>query len=218
MENSVPQSRRTELRSLLADISKRKDAAQSIEPPAPIDWKAFEADIGADEVAKIKKEYDAQTYTDFTSAVKKTTGELEGELSKTLEELRTQQEVMAQYSADAEAQKEKVLSSYTTEDTTLEEVLERHPELDAKYERQIENHEWDTDLVDAHDVSAKRIALMEERWDPAVMGGKLDENMQKEVRKDSRFFVAAADPCSPHLYLSRSFPAPSRFSARCKRT
>jgi len=181
MEDSVPVSKKAELRSLIADMAKRKDAALSTEAPAPIDWKAFEEQIGADEVAKIKADYEKQTYSDFTTSAKKEAEEVDAALSSTLSEISASQELMSQYSADAEAQREKVIASYTSEDTTLEEVLQKHPELNAKYDRQIENHEWDTDDIDADDIAAKRIALMEERWDASIMGGKLDENMQKEV-------------------------------------
>lgn len=178
----MPNSKKDELRSLVADITKRKDAAQSLQAPSEIDWKSFENQIGAEEVAKIKKEYEAYKYTDFEQDISKEKSELEAKFADVKAQLSAQQEELAQFSQDAEAQLEETSVNYTTEDTTLEEVLQRYPDLDAKYDRQIENHDWDTDDVDSVDINAKKVAIIEERFDSSLHDGKkFDESVQKEL-------------------------------------
>ena len=181
-ESSVPQSKKDELRSLIADITKRKDAAQSLTEPSAIDWKSFEDQIGADEVAKIKKEFESYKYTDFNADVAKEKSELESKFEDIKAQLASQQEELSQFSQDAEAQLEETSLNYTSEDTTLDEVLARYPDLDAKYDQQISNHQWDTDDVESVDVNAKRQAIIEERFDSALHDGKkFDESVLKEV-------------------------------------
>lgn len=184
----MPNSKKDELRSLVADITKRKDAAQSLQAPSEIDWKSFENQIGAEEVAKIKKEYEAYKYTDFEQDISKEKSELEAKFADVKAQLSAQQDELAQFSQDAEAQLEETSVNYTTEDTTLEEVLQRYPDLDAKYDRQIENHDWDTDDVDSVDINAKKVAIIEERFDSSLHDGKkFDESVQKEVRVPCEF-------------------------------
>ena len=181
-ESAVPHSKKDELRTMVADIAKRKDSAQALQAPSEIDWKSYEDMIGADEVAKIKKEFESFKYTDFEQNVSKEKAEMEAKFADVKAQLQAQQDELAQFSQDAEAQLEETSLNYTTEDTTLEEVLQRYPDLDAKYDRQIENHDWDTDDVESVDINAKRVAIMEERYDASLHDGKkFDESVQKEV-------------------------------------
>lgn len=205
LEHIIPVSKKTELNGFVADMKKRKNEAESVTLSKDIDWNKYAAAIGSDEVAAIKAEYEAQTYSDFTAKASETKAELASTLSTMKSELVQTQESMSQYMADAEAQRDTVRSTYTTERTTLDAVLQRHPELDAKYEASLADNDYDTDDVESLDVAAKRAALLEERWDSKLMGSMTEGNLKEVLDEidhvankaaggsDSSVYACAAD-------------------------
>jgi len=164
--------------------------------------------MGDDKVAEIKAEFEAQQYTDFDVEAAKSKAELSSTLDSMKNELSATQEAMSQYCADAEAQRDAVASTYTTERTTLDAVLDRHPELDAQYEKELADNYYDTDDVETLDVAAKRSALLQERWDSKVMGS-MTENNQKEVLAEIDI-VAAAGSSGAAAFSAADVPADVR--------
>merc|ERR1712196_349576 len=109
------------------DIAKRATKADNVSASAEIDWAHYESVLGKDAVAPLKAEYEA-------TPVKELDAEIESSVNKAKSQMEKLKTDVAAISADAEALTATAASQLavlertrTDEDTTLEEVLRRHP-------------------------------------------------------------------------------------------
>ena len=209
LQKVIPVAKQAEMTGFVNDMKKRKNEAESAKDVEDIDWAKYASVVGETEVAAVKAEFEAQQYTDFSVEAADSKAALSSNLDSMKKELTATQEAMSQYCADAEAQRDQVASTYTTERTTLDAVLERHPELDAQYERELAANDYDTDDVETLDVAAKRAALLQERWDSKVMGSMTEAN-QKEVLAEIDIVAAAGSGGSSHAFSAADVPADVR--------
>jgi chromosome segregation ATPase len=176
----IPDSKKQEWGAKMADLMKRKDvaAAQAREAVGEIDWAAYETILGADAVKKVKAEYATHKYTDFDAEAKAEKSALEKTQAEVVSSIASTQAEMSKHLGAAESQLAELESTRTDAETGYEDVAARFPELEAELERDVAEHNWDTE-VDPVDVTAARVALIQERWN-AKQFGRLDEDTQRE--------------------------------------
>merc|ERR1719247_3123775 len=168
MAQQIPASKKEEFNAIIGDMRKAKIKASEVSKSvAPIDWDHFKGALPADQVEKIKAEYEATKYTDFKEEGEQAKAALRSSVDPMVSEI---QATIAELESNSETAQEKIKelsASLTTFDTKLDDVLDRYPELDAKLETMIDNNLWDPDMAmeeGGGGVDEQRAGLIKANW------------------------------------------------------
>jgi len=181
LSKALPSHAQGDFQSKVIELEKRKDAAISASNDSvpAIDWAAYESVLGKEAVAAVKAEFNAHKYTDYSAEKESLLSTIAGNEASILSSVETEQKALEDYVASAQEQLHEITNSRTEEDTTLEEVLVRYPEIEASLQADIENEQWDPSTVETFDVTAARMALIEEKWSTERFGPKTEASMKQ---------------------------------------
>lgn len=178
LAKAMPASKQAEFNASAAAFRKRKEKASATTENASIDFASYENVLGADEVNRIRKEYESHQYTNFEA-------DKETELKKVQEQLNTvvgaieeQAANMSNAASKASDELDALQRTRTTLQTTTADVMRQYPELALALEERLDNEDWDTENKPV-DITSLRLKAIEDNWDASELG-KLDENSQKE--------------------------------------
>ena len=155
---------------------------------APIDWAHFKTVLPAKQVDQIEAEFKAVKYTDFNAEATAAKAALQATVEPMVAQIKDSIAALDADAAGAKEQIELLTSTLTTFDTKLDDVLDRNPELDAKFEAMIANNEWDPEMANEDGVSdpeAQRAALLRANWDESTMG-PFDESVLNAALSELR--------------------------------
>ena len=171
---------------------KASEVARAI---APIDWAHFKEVLPGDQVDKIKAQFEATKYTDFSADASKAKAELKATLTPMVATIRAAIDGLNADAAGAKEQIAMLSETLTTFDTKLDDVLDRYPELDAKLETMIANNEWDPEMANEEggaDADSQRAALLKANWDESTMG-PFDESVLNSALAELRAIDAESE-------------------------
>jgi len=178
----VPNSKKREMTNRRTAISKRQSVADATKPLPEIDWDAYTAVLGADAVAPIKAEYESQPAADVDAEVSKAVARTSSKMAE-LKDSVTEIVAGADALATQAAQELKVLErSRTDENTSLEEVLRRYPEIYETLVDRLENENFDINYP-AVDAAAIRLATVKQHWDTEKLGPLTEEAIAEVVEE-----------------------------------
>lgn len=174
----MPASKQGDFSATVVAFNKRKEKAASAALDNKIDFDAYKEVLGAEEVEAIRKEFESFQYSDFETEKKQELQQLQSDLASTIAAIEEQSASLTAAAAAASEELKELRRTRTTLETSLNDVIRRHPDLHAELQERIANEDWDTDTKPI-DVNALRLETIEKNWDASTLG-TLDENAQKE--------------------------------------
>jgi len=196
MAQQIPAAKKDEFNAILSDMRKSKMKASEVARAiAPIDWAHFKEVLPGDQVDKIKAQFEATKYTDFSADASKAKAELKATLTPMVATIRAAIDGLNADAAGAKEQIAMLSETLTTFDTKLDDVLDRYPELDAKLETMIANNEWDPEMANEEggaDADSQRAALLKANWDESTMG-PFDESVLNSALAELRAIDAESE-------------------------
>lgn len=187
----IPAAKQTEMSATVAAFNKRKAQAAAVSLNNSIDFDKYTEVLGADEVAKIRKEFESFSYTDFESAKDEELASVRSSLAKTVSAINDQTaeaKALNQEAKDDLAQE--VTFGHVSRDLTVSDTaILLGPEIAEEFANNLENDMWD-DQPDPPDINSQRLVELQENWDASVLG-PLDENTQKLALEEMATLSAA---------------------------
>jgi len=171
----VPRAKRKEIASERLDIAKRANKADNVSALPEIDWAHYENILGKDVVGPMKAEYDATPVTELDSEIESSVNKAKSQMEKLKSEVATISDEAEALTNTADAQLAVLERTRTDEDTTLEEVLRRYPDIYNELMKNIEEENFDTNFPTL-DLNAMRLAAIKNNYD-----GKLTEEVVNEI-------------------------------------
>lgn len=190
----IPASKQGEFNATVAAFNKRKDKAASVQENASIDFDSYVEVLGADEVNRIKAEYDAHEYTDFEVEKAAELKELQSTLATTVAAIEEQSANLGAAAAAASEELHELERTRTTLETSIEDTMRQHPDIVANLSERLANEDWDTEAKPI-DINALRLETIEKNWDSSTLG-TLDEDTQKAFLEEINALEAGASSAS----------------------
>ena len=190
----IPASKQGEFNATVAAFNKRKDKAASVQENASIDFDSYVEVLGADEVNRIKAEYEAHEYTDFEVEKAAELKELQSTLATTVAAIEEQSANLGAAAAAASEELHELERTRTTLETSIEDTMRQHPDIVANLSERLANEDWDTEAKPI-DINALRLETIEKNWDSSTLG-TLDEDTQKAFLEEINALEAGASSAS----------------------
>lgn len=195
----VPKSKRNEMLSGSFDISKRQSKAEAASPLPDIDWAQYESVLGKDVVGPMKAEYEATPATELDAEIASSVDQSKKRMNQLKAEVNRINEENKPIKAMAAKQLKVLGRSRTTENTTLEEVARRYPEIHKEVMQKLADEDYNTDFP-AIDQSAIRLASIKKHWDSSKRGKLTEEKLNETVA-----LMEDLSPPKPKEWADRSY-------------
>eukprot|EP00944_MAST-04C_sp_MAST-4C-sp1_P011397 g11397.t1 len=134
------------LRDLYDEINAAAKAYEG--EPAPIDFAQYRKDIQASNIVdefEVSTPYNSIVYPEIQLS-EETIAEMNASMDKILADASVMREESVSRLAELESMIAEAEANKTTRDTTIDDVLARHPHIAKEIDDEIENHQWWKDV------------------------------------------------------------------------